>query len=128
MRKIIVFCATLFVALSNSFAISGFTKGDEIPIPLESHVDEVDTTIFRGPVIPIYAAFDPVQSIIIVSFYNNIGTVSIELSNLLTGESSYYEEDTSSGGAILPFSGVMGYYLIQFMTEDGKSYYGFFSI
>ena len=64
MRKIIVFCATLFVALSNSFAISGFTKGDEIPIPLESHVDEVDTTIFRGPVIPIYAAFDPVQSII----------------------------------------------------------------
>lgn len=35
MRKIIVFCATLFVALSNSFAISGFTKGDEIPTPYD---------------------------------------------------------------------------------------------
>lgn len=128
MRKIIVLCVTLFVALSNSFAISRLTKGEEIPIPLESYVNEVDTTIFRGPVIPIYAALDPVQSIIIVSFYRDVGTVSIELSNLLTGESSYYEEDSSSGGTILPFSGVMGYYLIHFMTEEGRSYYGYFSI
>lgn len=128
MRKTIVLFATLFVAFTACFAFSGVSKGDDIPIPLESKEFEEDTIIIRAPVIPIEASVDPVQSIITVSFLSNVGFVSIEVTNLITGGMNYYYEDSNSGCAILPFSGVTGYYIIRFITDDGRLYYGYFSI
>lgn len=128
MRKSIVLFTTLVVVVSNCLAASLSAKGDEIPIPLESQADEEDTSIFRGPSIPIYAVLDPAKSIIIISFSDDIGNVSIELSNLSTGERSYYEEGSSVGGTVLSFSGCSGYYLIQFTTEGHRLYFGYFSV
>lgn len=128
MRKSIVLFATLFLVVSICFATSISIKGDEVPIPLESQAEEEDTSIFRGPSIPIYAVLDHAKSIIIISFSDDIGNVSIELSNLITGERSYYIEDSTAGNAILSFSGGSGYYLIQFTTEGRRLYFGYFSV
>lgn len=128
MKRTIVLFTALFVAITASFAFTGVSKGDDIPIPLESKEFEEDTIIIRAPVIPIEASVDPVQSIITVSFLSNVGFVSIEVTNLITGGVNYYYENSNSGCAILPFSGVTGYYIIRFMTDDGRLYYGYFSI
>lgn len=128
MRKMIVLLAALFVAASSTFAFSVKTNDDEIPIPLECNESEMDTIIWRGPIVPIYAAVIPAQSIISVTFINNMGDVSIEVTNLYTGDDYYYEESSQSGGALLPFSGAPGYYFIRFRVTGGTSYYGYFTV
>ena len=127
MRKIIALFTTLLVAVSSSFANWVKTNDDEIPIPLEWNESELDTIIWRTPV-PIYAVVIPSQSVISVTFMNNMGDVSIEVSNLFTGEDYYYEESSLSGGASLPFSGSAGYYFIRFRIIGGSYYSGYFSI
>lgn len=128
MRKMIVLLAALFVAASSTFAFSVKTNDDVIPIPLECNESEMDTIIWRAPLVPISAVVMPAQSIISVTFLRNVGDVSIEVSNLYTGEDYYYEESSLSGGAILPFSGGAGYYFIRFRVVAGASYYGYFTI
>ena len=92
MRKMIVLLAALFVAASSTFAFSVKTNDDGIPIPLECNESEMDTIIWRAPLVPISAVVMPAQSIISVTFLRNVGDVSIEVSNLYTGEDYYYEE------------------------------------
>lgn len=128
MRKQIALLAVLFVAISSTFAFSVRTNDDVIPIPLECNESEMDTIIWRGPILPIHAAVIPAQSLISVTFMNNMGDVSIEVANLYTGEEYYYEESSLSGGALLPISGGAGYYFIRFRVIGGSTYSGYFSI
>lgn len=128
MRKIIIVLFAVLTTYVNGFSISPKIDGDDIPIPLICNESEADTIIFRAPVIPISATLIPSQSIISVTFWNNMGDVTIELSNLLTGEEYIYEESSSSGSAILPFTGSAGYYYIRFRTIAGVSYFGYFSL
>lgn len=128
MRKQIALLAALFVAISSTFAFSVRTNDDVIPIPLECNESEMDTIIWRGPIVPIHAAVIPAQSIISVTYMNNMGDISIEVANLNTGEEYFYEESSLSGGSLLPFSGGVGYYFIRFRVIGGSMYYGYFTV
>lgn len=127
MKKTIVLIAALFMAISNCFALSSISRDDEV-IPLEYNESELDTIIFRTPVVPIQAFLNSAQSIITVFFLYDMGVVSIDIMNTVTGEEFYYEEASQSGSAILPFFGGSGYYYIRFRTINGPSYYGYFYI
>ena len=127
MKKTIVLIAALFIAISNCFALSSISRDDEV-IPLEYNESELDTIIFRTPVVPIQAFLNSAQSIITVTFLYDMGDVSISISNMVTGEEFYFEEASLPGSAILPFYGGMGYYYICFRTVDGHSYFGYFYI
>lgn len=127
MKKTIVLIAALFMAISNCFALSSISRDDEV-IPLEYNESELDTIIFRTPVVPIQAFLNSAQSIITVTFLYDMGDVSISLSNIVTGEEYFFEEASLPGSAILPFNGGPGYYYIRFRTIDGRSYYGYFYI
>lgn len=113
---------------TSAYAFSVKTNDDVIPIPLECNESEMDTIIWRAPLVPIYATVIPAQSIISVTFMSNVGDVSIEVTNLYTGEEYYYEESSLFGGSILPFSGGAGYYFIRFRVMEGGSYYGYFTV
>ena len=117
MKKTIVLIAALFMAISNCIALSSISRDDEV-IPLEYNESELDTIIFRTPVVPIQAFLNSAQSIITVIF----------LYDLVTGEEYFFEEASLPGSAILPFYGGMGYYYIRFRTVDGHSYFGYFYI
>ncbi|MBQ3742276.1 MAG: DUF3244 domain-containing protein [Bacteroidales bacterium] len=127
MKKTIILMAALFMAICNCFALPSFSGDDEV-IPLECSESELDTIIIRTPAIPIQALLDSEQSIITVFFLYDMGVVSIDIMNTVTGEEFYYEEASQSGSAILPFFGGSGYYYIRFRTINGPSYYGYFYI
>lgn len=128
MRNILIAIFAVLMTYVNGFAISQRIEGDDIPIPLISNESEADTIIIRSPTVPVAATLIPTQSIISVTFMYNMGEVSVEISNLFTGEEYYYEESSFSGSAILPFTGSAGYYIIRFRTETGVCCYGYFSI
>lgn len=127
MKKTIILMAALFTALCNCFALSTLSGDDEI-IPLECSESELDTIIFRTPVVPIQAFLNSAQSIITVTFLYDMGDVSISISNMITGEEFFFEEASLPGSAILPFNGDTGYYYIRFRAVDGHAYFGYFYI
>lgn len=127
MKKPIIVIAALFLAFSNCFALPSFSRDDEI-IPLESSESELDTIIIRTPVVPIQALLNAAQSIITVIFLYDMGDVSIDITNIVTGEEFFFEEASLPGSAILPFYGGTGHYYIRFRTIGGHSYFGYFYI
>ncbi|MGX8707166.1 MAG: hypothetical protein ACSW72_00265 [Bacteroidales bacterium] len=127
MKKTIILFAALYLAFSNCFALPSFSRDDEV-IPLECGESELDTIIIRTPVVPIHALLNVAQSIITLYFLYDMGDVSIDITNIVTGEEFFYEEASLPGSAILPFNGCTGYYYIRFRTIDGHSYFGYFYI
>lgn len=116
----------MLLAFANLLAFSKPANDDVIP--LEYNEFESDTMLFRSPSIPIHAVIIPEQSIISVTFMYDLGYVSIDITNLVSGVEYSYGEPSSTGGAIIPMPEESGYYLIVFTTASGHIYSGYFSI
>lgn len=122
--KLLVF--TLFVVIPNCYATIKLAKGDDIPIPLESYEFGEDTTIFRGVPMPIFATYNTTQALITVSFVFSVQNLSVELSNLLTGEDVVIEEFSCVGSIQIPLPESLGVYRIQIRIDERAVYYGYF--
>jgi len=72
--------------------------------------------------------FDDVESSVITTFYQNIGTVTITLTNETTGETSTTAVDSSLGTSTIQISGTSGTWLVQYVTANGTTYEGEFTI
>lgn len=78
--------------------------------------------------IPLRAFFIPSSSCISIYFLDEIGDVTITITNLSTGEYCSTIVDSQYGRELIPLSGGAGYYLIRIETSGGLAYYGYFSI
>ena len=107
MKRTIVLFAALFVAITACFACTGVSKGDDIPIPLESLEFEEDTIIIRAPVIPIEASVDPVQSMQPERarkwHFGADASMSVVPSFALNKHQQQYELGLSFGRTLTPF-------------------------
>ena len=92
-----------------------------------------NTTYENGPgrsseLVPLSAIYYSSVSCILVDFLSNIGSVTISLSNLSTGDSYNTVVDSTHGAVIIPFSNCPGIWRIGFQPETGTVYEGYFTI
>ena len=62
-----------------------------------------------------------------VSFMTDLGSVTISLTNLTTMINVNRIVNSSCGNCYIPITGGPGLYCIEFLTEDGARYYGYFA-
>ena len=65
---------------------------------------------------------------LIVSFVQNVGNVTVVLTNMTIGAIASTVVDSSLGNSILPVTAGPGLYCLEFLLSDGTRYYGYFSI
>lgn len=78
--------------------------------------------------VPIHASYYSSLSVVGIAFIEDLGMVSIRLTNLSAGSSSTFVVDSFYGSCILPVTGGSGPYKIEFTIGDGSSFVGFFSV
>ena len=83
----------------------------------------------RGMALQINAWYDYTLSSIITAASNDLGEVSLSVTNLSTGETWYDTFDSSSTPQVVtPISGSTGTYEIVYITESGEVYEGNFML
>lgn len=80
------------------------------------------------PFIPIGCEFDTSGNSISFFFYDDLGIVSITVSNLFNNEVETRIYDSQLGIVSFPISGNSGFYSIHIITAGGNHYYGQFII
>ena len=75
---------------------------------------------------PIFATYNTTQALITVSFVFSVQNLSVELSNLLTGEDVVIEEFSCVGSIQIPLPESLGVYRIQIRIDERAVYYGYF--
>lgn len=123
MLRKVLFAVITAVALSiTAFSDDGIT---EILIVRTS--SSGGDVIHRSPEqVPIECAF--LSTSILVTYLSNLGSVTVELENLTTGEYSQTLVNALPGSSVLPFSGTSGTWTITFTLSGGETYYGTFII
>ena len=77
---------------------------------------------------PFYCTYENSDGAVYIDFMENVGRVSITVTNMSSGETVYDIADSSEGSAILFSSGKPCSYILQIDTESGDIYEGEFSI
>ena len=77
--------------------------------------------------IPFDAMFFATLHTVELVFAYNIGEVSIRLTNMVSNNYLTTIVDSSAGSTIIPVTLGTGLYRIEFCTEDGVEYEGYFS-
>lgn len=77
---------------------------------------------------PFYCTYENSDGAVYIDFMENVGRVSIAVSNLSTGETVYGTADSIDGSAVLYTSGKSGTYILQIGTESGDVYEGEFTL
>lgn len=86
-----------------------------------------EEVVHRSPEqVPIECA--SLSSSILVTYLSALGSVSIELENLTTGEYDQTVVNALPGSSVLPFSGTSGTWTITFTLSSGIIYYGVFFV
>ncbi|MCR5841050.1 MAG: DUF3244 domain-containing protein [Bacteroidales bacterium] len=103
---------------------------DEIPIlPGGNPGDDTGEIVYRYPFItPIQCEWDSLSSVLVVEFLDNLGSATIEIENLTTGEYSQSVVNALAGPMLLPISGTVGQWQITFTLSSGTVYFGDFII
>ena len=78
--------------------------------------------------VPIEATYFCTLSYVDVVFLDNIGIVTITLTNLTTGGAAVTQTDSGFGGCLVPVTLGSGFYRISFVAQDGASYEGYFTV
>ena len=79
-------------------------------------------------IVPIRCELANSESELIFYFYDDLGFVSVTVTNLTTFEVVSSVLDSQLGIECFPFSGTAGYYHIYLTTTLGRSYQGHFMI
>lgn len=124
MKRILTLTAALLVSF---WCIASAVSGRTLIIILKTQ----STTGIRPnslESVPFYCTYESSDDAVYIDFMENIGHVSITVSNLSTGETVYDTADSAEGPAVLYTSGESGTYILQIGTESGDIYEGEFSI
>lgn len=120
----------VLIALTLCFCMYAKTDDEDgEPIPLEyNEPGEDGKPIIRGPLmLPVSAFYIEENACVGVSFISDLGSVTISLTNLTTMINANTIVNSSCGYCYIPITGGPGFYCIEFLTEDGARYYGYFS-
>ena len=87
----------------------------------------------QGGQVPRMPGVSPISGFVFIDtiylqFSENLGDVTVSLSETSTGQLLSTVVDSSNGYAIIPFSGDTGCYTLTFILENGASYIGRFEI
>lgn len=122
MRKQIILLLAVLLPLFAFDMNADEKRTKKIPLdpPLQMCVE-------RGMALQINAWYDYTLSSIITAASNDLGEVSLTVTNLSTGETWYDTFDSSSTPqAMTPISGASGYYEVVYVTGSGDMYEGGF--
>ena len=99
-----------------------------IPIPIIG-TNPPSEPLHRNPgIVPISCSVDLNAFCLFVTFSYDLGDVDIVLENQTTGEYSLTSVDSATGGAIIPFSGSSGTWIIIFTLASGDVFEGEFDL
>ncbi len=124
MRKQIILLLAVLLPLFAFDMNADEKRTKKIPLdpPLQMCVE-------RGMVLQINAWYDYTLSSIITAASNDLGEVSLTITNLSTGETWYDTFDSSSTPQVVTtISGSTGIYEIVYITESGDVYEGNFML
>ena len=99
--------------------------GEEIEITVREGSIESGSGRFLS-VIPVDATLFRSFYCIEVEFLDNIGEVTITLTNFTTGSLSSIVVDSQVGSVVVPFVPISGMWQISFQPEGGQLFTGFF--
>jgi hypothetical protein len=123
MKKLICLLIVGILAMPSLFAKSATYRNiiaihTTITVPQPMSLEEM----------PISAYFDDVQSSVTTTFYQNMGYVTVTLTNETTGETSTTTVNSSLGSSTIQTSGTAGTWSILYVTPLGTTYEGEFTI
>ena len=124
MKRILTLTAALLISF---WCIASAVSGRTLIIILKTQ----STTGIRPNSLesgPFYCTYESSDGAVCIDFMENVGCVSISVTNMSSGETVYDIADSSEGSAILFTSGMSGSYILQIETESGDVYEGEFSI
>lgn len=125
MKKIALVLSILCMTAIESW--SG-NNSPQIPIVIIESSQE-DGLNHRSPeTTPISACYEDFISSVCMTFSQNLGVLDITITNLTDGTYADFEIDSSLGSAILPISGVEGFYTIVIVLANGVEYVGQFEL
>ena len=128
-KLFIIFIAALFFALCPVASIPCFANEDEpLPIVIGDPNPGGGPIYYAPALIPIQAVYYPALSTIIVDFLYDLGSVSLEIENLTTGEYSQSSFNATQGLHPFIISGDDGVYEITFTLSNGHVYTGTFEM
>ena len=124
MRKQIILLLAVFLPLFAFDMNADEKRTKKIPLDPPRNI-----CVERGMALQINAWYDYTLSSIITAASNDLGEVSLSVTNLSTGETWYDTFDSSSTPQVMtPISGSTGTYEIVYITESGEVYEGNFML
>ena len=117
---------TFFATLLTFFPIAAHTAEKPLLIEIKKSIPTIRPNSLDPE--PFYCTYESTVGSVCIDFMENVGLVSITVSNLSTGETVYGTADSIDGSAVLYTSGKPGSYILQIETESGDIYEGEFSI
>ena len=124
MKRILTLTAALLISF---WCIASAVSGRTLIIILKTQ----STTGIRPNSLesgPFYCTYESSDGAVCIDFMENVGCVSISVTNMSSGETVYDIADSSEGSAILFTSGMPGSSILQLETASGDVYEGEFSI
>ena len=128
--KTTILYATMLLMMLISFTNSGYAQNspdedDVIEITITENT--VETPPKRTPsIIPLQAFYLTAFNTLEIDFTQNVGEVSIILTNSTTLNSSVYVVESSNLTILLPLANETGSYCLEIHTETDDSYIGYF--
>ena len=117
------------ILLSCLMALLCFSANADEIIPVNVHKPPLYSGEKRSPaLIPVSCYCDVDTYSIVTTFTQNIGTVTITLTNETTGETSITTVDSSLGTSTIQTSGTSGSWHVEYATSGGSTYEGDFEI
>lgn len=130
MKKIIIIFSVLAVLLSGqSIMAMNQTDGTtEIPLFFPPTVTPGKPVLRTPAFISISAVYDSITECVVTTFTQNIGIVTVTLTNETTGETSTTTVDSSISTSTIQTSGTSGSWHVEYATSGGSTYEGDFEI
>jgi hypothetical protein len=129
---------TLFFSLVLAFPLFfAFSKGentnqsstadDVVEITITENLPDSNPIRFPS-LVPLRAYYYVTGAFVDILFLDNLGEVTITLTNLSSGNFSSSLADSGFGGFFIPITLGCGNYRISFVSQGGASYEGYFSV
>lgn len=123
--KISVKSIIVTFALTISFIVNGETSNQSVPIELY-RTEKKETIVPRTPIyIPIECMYN--YGILEFSFFEDLGDITVSITNIINGQYETTSINTSVGSAIINFTQSSGEYMIVISTTTSE-YYGYFEL
>jgi len=124
--KIILSCLFLVFSYDVCFAQNSGDGDNKLPLVITHTIGRPVTRTLD--IIPMNAYYDTSTECVFTTFAQNIGTVTITLTNEATGETSTTTVDSSLGTSTIQISGTSGSWHVVYATSGGSTYEGDFEI